>query len=67
MIYDSIGKPAEDLQVLTYKLCYLGCSMLPAPLMNANKLWKLVGERGPGEIPIPHEHFDKNLLGLYYL
>lgn len=49
VIYDTMGLPAERLQRLTYKLCYLyfnwnGTVRVPAPCQYAHKLAFLVGQ-----------------------
>ena len=76
VVYDSICKDANLIQVLTYKLCFTyynvsGSIKVPAPVQYAHRLANLVGERAKDPqkdaVPIPHEHFGKNIKSLYFI
>ena len=68
IVYDSTGRTAEEVQQLTYKLCYTyynvaGSIKVPAPIQYAHRLANLIGDRAKSgrdaisSIPIPHAHF----------
>nr|AEX87965.1 Otiwi3 [Sterkiella histriomuscorum] len=68
VLYDGIKSKAEDIIKLTYRLCYLyynysGPVKIPAPVKYADKLAKMMGERGNIQ---PHNHYEK-IKGLYYI
>jgi len=68
ILHDSIGMGPELIQALTYKLCWLyynysGPVKIPAPLKYADKMCKLLGERGN---IVPHKRFQE-LAGLYFI
>ena len=76
VVYDSIQKDANLIQLLTYKLCFTyynvsGSIKVPAPVQYAHRLANLIGERAKGPqtdaVPIPHEHFGKNIKSLYFI
>eukprot|EP00347_Sterkiella_histriomuscorum_P022394 403330644 len=74
VVYDSIKEDAAKIQLLTYKLCYTyynvsGSIKVPAPVQYAHRLSNLIGDRAKGHmgVPIPHEHFSKNIQGLYFI
>ncbi|CDW80416.1 macronuclear development protein 1 [Stylonychia lemnae] len=74
VVYDSIKEDAQQIQLLTYKLCYTyynvsGSIKVPAPVQYAHRLSNLIGDRVKGHfgVPIPHEHFGKNIQGLYFI
>mmetsp|Transcript_8990 Transcript_8990/g.9727 ORF Transcript_8990/g.9727 Transcript_8990/m.9727 type:complete len:198 (-) Transcript_8990:36-629(-) len=74
VIYDTIKSKAEEIQMLTYKLCYMyfnwtGGIKVPAPCMFAHKLAYLVGDRGSKRLepPMPHSYLTNTLKTLYYL
>ena len=53
ILYDSLGAPIENLELLTYKLCHsyfnvAGAISVPAPVQYAHKLAALIGDRAGG-------------------
>lgn len=53
IIYDSLGAPQEQLELLTFKLCHsyfnvAGAISVPAPVQYAHKLAALIGDRAGG-------------------
>ena len=76
VVFDTIKEDSSKIQLLTYKLCYTyynvsGSIKVPAPVQYAHRLSNLVGDRIKGSnkegVPIPHEHFAKNVQGLYFI
>ena len=81
--YDDIGESLANIELLSYKLCFLyfnvmGSIAVPAPIMYAKKLCNLVAEKnledfedGPIDEPINiHEHFSiiqNNCPSLYFI
>ena len=72
VVYDDSGLRCEEIQQLTYRMCYAyynwsGSIRVPAPCQYAHKLAYQFGERannsGP---PIPHPHWQTTR-SLYYL
>ncbi|CDW90249.1 macronuclear development protein 1 [Stylonychia lemnae] len=68
ILFDNINSNAEDIIKLTYRLCYLyfnfsGPVKIPAPVKYADKLAKMMGERGNLK---PHKHYEE-IKGLYYI
>ena len=72
VIYDDSGRPCDDIQVLSYRMCYSyynwsGSIRVPAPCQYAHKMAYNYGERsdknGP---PLPHPHWQ-NSRSLYFL
>ena len=68
VLYDTIGGSVEDVQQLTYKLCFLyynysGPVKIPAPVKYADKLAKMMGERGNMKA---HKYFE-SVKGFYYI
>ena len=76
IVYDSTGRDPAQIQSLTYKLCYTyynvaGSIKIPAPIQYAHRLANLIGDRAKGPtkagVPIPHDHFGKNIKSLYFI
>jgi aubergine-like protein len=49
VLYDTVGLPAEKLQLVTFKLCHLcynwpGTVRVPAPVQYAHKYAQLIGD-----------------------
>jgi aubergine len=72
IVYDDTGRKCDDIQTLSYRLCYSyynwsGSIRVPAPCQYAHKLAYNYGERsdknGP---PQPHNHW-MNSRSLYFL
>lgn len=67
VVHDTIGLDPTHIQALTYKLCYTyynvsGSIKVPSPVQYAHRLANLVGDRTQkGKIPLPHDHFSKNV------
>lgn len=76
IVHDSTGRHPNEIQLLTYKLCYTyynvsGSIKVPAPIQYAHRLANLIGDRvkGPSKegIPIPHEYYGKKVHSLYFI
>jgi len=86
VIYDSIGDKPQQIHLLSYKLCHTYFNIpqalkLPAPIMYAQKLSKLIAQRSKLVQPDPisggqvtsvnpvqvHQYFTDKAPGLYFL
>jgi aubergine-like protein len=61
----------KDIQVLSYKLCFMyynwvGAIKIPAPIQYAHKLSNLIADRWKNKLVRPHEHFGKTR-SLYFI
>ena len=62
---DAMKKHMVELQILTFKLCYLyynwtGAIKIPAPIHYADRLATLIGDRSQADAPIiPHSRFGR--------
>jgi len=72
VVIDENGFTADDLQVLSYRMCYgyynwSGSIRVPAPIMYAHKLAYQYGERSVANNPLnPHGHWV-NTRSLYFI
>jgi len=73
IVHDSCGAPPDQIELLTYKLCYTyynvsGSIKVPAAVQYAHRLAALVGDRGTRqqEPPKVHDHYA-NLSSLYFI
>jgi len=74
VLYDGIGESPDQIELLTYKLCYTyynvsGSIKEPSAIRYAHRLAALIGERGGKnkEPPQPHPDFEKRNPTLYYI
>ena len=74
VLFDGIGASPDQIEALTYKLCYTyynvsGAIKEPACIRYAHRLAALVGERGGKgkEPPQPNEEYEKREPTLYYI
>lgn len=74
VLFDSIGASPDQIEHLTYKLCYTyynvsGAIKEPACIRYAHRLAALVGERGGRgkEPPQPHVDYENREPTLYYI
>jgi aubergine len=68
ILFDEINSKPEDLMKLTHYLCYLyynysGPVKIPAPVKYADRLAKMIGEKGNLK---PHSAFEVSN-GLYFI
>jgi aubergine-like protein len=72
VIYDDSGRSSNEIEELTYRLCYSyynwsGSIRVPAPCQYAHKLAYTYGERATREgPPVPHNHWSSTR-SLYFL
>lgn len=74
VIYDGIGASPDQIELLTYKLCYTyynvsGSIKEPSVIRYAHRLAALVGERGGRnkDPPTVHSDFEKRDPTLYFI
>lgn len=74
VIYDAIGESPDQIELLTYKLCYTyynvsGAIKEPSAIRYAHRLAALIGERGGRnkEPPTVHGDFEKRDPTLYFI
>lgn len=73
VVHDTILADPVQIQALTYKLCYTyynvsGSIKVPAPVQYAHRLANLIGDRSTkNKVPLPHDHFGKNVQSLYFI
>jgi len=74
VLYDSIGETPDQIELLTYKLCYTyynvsGSIKEPSAIRYAHRLAAMVGERGGRnrDPPTVHAEFELNDPTLYYI
>ena len=74
VIYDSVCEPPDQIELLTYKLCYTyynvsGSIKEPSCIRYAHRLAALVGERGgKGKAPpVPNPGFEQKDPSLYFI
>jgi len=74
VLYDGIGETPDQIELLTYKLCYTyynvsGAIKEPSCIRYAHRLAALVGERGGRnrEPPQPHKDFETRDPTLYFI
>lgn len=74
VVYDSIGESPDQIELLTYKLCYTyynvsGAIKEPSAIRYAHRLAALVGERGGRnkDPPTVHADFESRDPTLYFI
>jgi aubergine-like protein len=74
ILFDNTGKSPDQIELLTYKLCYTyynvsGSIKVPAPIQYAHRLAALIGERGGRNVAPPkvHESYENKEGSLYFI
>jgi len=74
VVHDDLQCSPDQLELLTFKLCHTyynvsGAIKEPACIRYAHRLAALVGERGNRKVDLPkvNEHFEENLVSLYFI